>query len=385
MSIRSVSPTQNRRHGAGTLLGSALALRAPASTGGFAVLSRDEARQLVRDNVLDPISMERPIHRGTFKVQRRTPSPDGTPRYSYWKPEDLWKWVSRPESSGRMPDTNEKIWYEDWWALYYTFGPTPTVPAWARALDKRNAATQPAQGGNAGGGFATQGGGLFGGQGGGGQGGDLFGGDRDDLVGLQDLDGAIQPHRQPNNEARLEAERLENERQRLEMLEAGTTSLFGMPTMTGVNGRFWLVGAPESNPTAAEIREGFRTRMRQYRWSDALFVRTPQLRRARCADVVCDFTLVEYEFLGLTRDQGDQFITYVQRYGGTGPLGDTFWRQIFILPTVPRVLFDDLPGWGLFMHNRLRATPRLDLSPEQIEDWRMIARTQREARAEAGP
>ena len=154
MSIRHVPITCPPRGKPGTLHGPAIALKpsvaAAARTGGFFKLDQAALDAMERDNVLDPISMERPIHQSTFRVQMRTPNADGTPRYSHWDPEELWNWVRRPESQGRMPDNREKIWYEDWWALYYTYGPAPIVPEWARTLDKREAATQPA--GNVGGG-----------------------------------------------------------------------------------------------------------------------------------------------------------------------------------------------------------------------------------------
>jgi hypothetical protein len=121
--------------------------RPGATTGGYLVIDQPQANAIMdemeRENAINPITMERPELRASiFRVEARTPKPNGDPRYSYWDPAELWRWLQQPERQGRMPDTNESVWFEDWWALYYTYG-APAVPSWAYSLEKRNPDTQP--------------------------------------------------------------------------------------------------------------------------------------------------------------------------------------------------------------------------------------------------
>ena len=121
--------------------------RAGATTGGYLVIDQPQAdgimAEMERENAINPITMERPeLRASVFRVVARTPKPDGSPRYSYWDPAELWRWLKQPERQGRMPDTNEPAWFEDWWALYYTYG-APFVPNWAYSLEKRDRNTQP--------------------------------------------------------------------------------------------------------------------------------------------------------------------------------------------------------------------------------------------------
>ena len=134
---------------AGTAHGPAVDLkpRAGATTGGYLVIDQPQAdgimAEMEAENVINPITMERPeLRASVFRVVARTPKPDGSPRYSYWDPAELWRWLKQPERQGRMPDTNEPAWFEDWWALYYTYG-APFVPNWAYSLEKRDRNTQP--------------------------------------------------------------------------------------------------------------------------------------------------------------------------------------------------------------------------------------------------
>ena len=353
-------------------------LRLRDATGGFVVLDQAAVDDLNARDVLDPISMERPIHQGTFRVQMRTPSPDGMPRYSYWKPEDLWNWVRRPESNGRMPDTNEKIWYEDWWALYYTYGPTPRVPAWARALDKREAATQPAQGGNARG--------LS----------PLF--DPPPLSGPPVNPDSPSPFgppaplntweqgvRVPSSGESEEMARMANERARLEQLRRGDDDPpFGMAQMTGLNGRFWLLGREENNLNAAQIIEGVRERIGDRGgYANALWVEVTEVNLdvsnnpmrvwAQPSDTWA--TMVRYEFNGLTDVQTQHFLEYAEESGGMRtqygqtPRGE-FYKEFFALSTMPIVQDDDLPAIGLYgLGNRLRPAAHLRLTPAEYLAW----------------
>lgn len=157
MSIRRVddfsrtlkSPSLVATGPAGTAHGPAVDLkpRAGAATGGYLVIDQPQANAIVdemeREDAINPITMERPELRASiFRVEARTPKPNGDPRYSYWDPAELWRWLQQPDRQGRMPDTNEPAWFEDWWALYYTYG-APAVPSWAYSLEKRNPDTQP--------------------------------------------------------------------------------------------------------------------------------------------------------------------------------------------------------------------------------------------------
>lgn len=320
-------------------------LRLRDATGGFVVLDQAAVDDLNARDVLDPISMERPIHQGTFRVQMRTPSPDGTPRYSYWNPQDLWNWVRRDESNGRMPDNREHIWYEDWWALYYTFGPTPTVPAWARALDKREAATQPAQGRNA-------------------------------------SRRPSPPPATPTWEQGVRApssdwgeeQRRANERARLEQLRQGDIEalMFGMAQMTGLNGRFWLTGRAADNPSAAQIIQGVRERIGgRGGYANALWVEVTEVN----VWVSEWATMVRYEFNGLTDVQTQHFLEYAEESGGMHyrfeqtPRGE-FYKEFFALPTMPMVQDDDLPAIGLFgLGGRLRPAAQLRLASAAYDAW----------------
>jgi hypothetical protein len=346
-------------------------LRLRDDTGEFLVLDQAAVADLNARDVLDPISMERPIHQGTFRVQMRTPSPDGAPRYSYWKPEDLWNWVRRPESNGRMPDTNEKIWYEDWWALYYTYGPTPTVPVWARSLDKREAFTQPAQGGNAGGGPFS------------------------DWMRTQPAPPTwAQGVRAPSSDANEEVRRA-NERVRLEQLQRGDDgNLFGVAQMTGLNGRFWLTGRAAYNPSAAQIIEGVRERIGgRGGFANALWVEAIEVNLDVSDNPVRGWwprssstwaTMIRYEFNGLTDVQTQHFLEYAEESGGMRnqsgqtPRGE-FYKEFFALPTTPIVQDDDLPAIGLFgLGGRLRPAAHLQLSPSAHEAWVESAQRERE-------
>lgn len=133
----------------GTAHGPAIELkpRAGATTGGYLVIDQPQANaimgELENEQAINPLTLERPELRASiFRTVARTPKENGDPRYSYWDPAELWRWLKQPERQGRMPDTNEPAWFEDWWALYYTYG-APFVPNWAYSLEKRDRNTQP--------------------------------------------------------------------------------------------------------------------------------------------------------------------------------------------------------------------------------------------------
>ena len=157
MSIRRVDDSSRSLKGlslvatgpAGTAHGPAVDLKpqAGAATGGYLVIDQPQANAIMgemeREDAINPITQERPELRASiFRTVARTPKENGDPRYSYWDPAELWRWLQQPRHMGRMPDTNEPAWFEDWWALYYTYG-APAVPSWAYSLEKRNPDTQP--------------------------------------------------------------------------------------------------------------------------------------------------------------------------------------------------------------------------------------------------
>ena len=79
-------------------------------------------------------------HQGEFfEVQRpHGVSPEEQPNL-YVDPEALWDHVQRQDSRGMMAANRQRIWYEDWWALYYNYGPpSPTwsVPTWVADLPR---------------------------------------------------------------------------------------------------------------------------------------------------------------------------------------------------------------------------------------------------------
>lgn len=345
-------------------------LRLRDATGGFVVLDQAAVNDLNASGVIDPISMERPIHQGTFRVQMRTPKPNGDPRYSYWNPEDLWKWVSRPESEGSMPDNREKIWYEDWWALYYTYGPTPTVPAWARALDKRQAATQPAQGGNAGGGGG--GGGGFGNQNGGG----LFV-NSETWPNVDGSGGWVNHWMGAQNDRLEERNRLENEAMRVAQLPY--RSLAPLPEMTGINGHFYLVGGASDNPTPFEIVQALR-----YRVSDEPELYADKLHIRMIEQNLDPFhnpphgirvTLVMYEFNGLTDQEGEDFRQYYRDMAGeSGVDSGAFYQEFFDLPTVPMEGENGAPKWG---EDPSGIPPTLHITPGEYDAWVREAQEER--------
>jgi len=132
---------------AGTAHGPAIDLkpRAGAATGGYLVIDQPQANAIIdemeRERAINPITQERPELRASiFRTVARIPKENGDPRYSYWDPAELWRWLQQPNSQGRMPGTNEPVWFEDWWALYYTYG-APAVPSWAYSLEKRDYTT----------------------------------------------------------------------------------------------------------------------------------------------------------------------------------------------------------------------------------------------------
>ena len=113
-----------------------------ANTGGFYALSEAEQKQVEEDDdVVDPVSFEKPTHVMTFRIQMDTPNPDGTSRYKYYSPESLWNWVRQDSSEGKLPhNPSQKILYEDWYTLYYNDPARRElrVPTWVQFLERES-------------------------------------------------------------------------------------------------------------------------------------------------------------------------------------------------------------------------------------------------------
>ena len=110
------------------------------NTMGFYELTDEERQQLDDDDVNDPVSMERPVHTMTFRVRLADDGPNGEPRYKYFSPHQLWRWVSENNS---LPAREGPIWYEDWWALCNTYNRTTTTSRRGRTGSSTAASTWP--------------------------------------------------------------------------------------------------------------------------------------------------------------------------------------------------------------------------------------------------
>ncbi len=112
-----------------------------ARTGGYYELTDAEQQQVEDDDVVDPVSFERPTHVMTFRVQMDAPNPDGTPRYKYYSPASLWDWVKHASSQGKLPhNPSQKILYDDWMALYFSDPNRRNVatPNWVGFLEREH-------------------------------------------------------------------------------------------------------------------------------------------------------------------------------------------------------------------------------------------------------
>lgn len=213
-------------------------------------------------------------------------------------------------------------------------------------------APAPAQGGG-GGLFGGGGGGLFSGGGGGGDG---DGGWVDDWLRARD----------PTYDARMEEERrLENEARRAAQLPY--QSLEPLPPMTGVNGYFFLVGGLDANPTPLEIKEALRYRVQdEPLYADKLHIQTfeQNLDPFHNPPHGMKVTLVQYEFNGLSDEEGDTFLGYyLDMVGVPGGLG-RFYKEFFDLPTTPMVGVNGAPKWG---EDPLGRPPTLNIAPDEYD------------------
>ena len=159
------------------------------------------------------------------------------------------------------------------------------------------------------------------------------------------------------SQARLDAERrrLENEAARVARLPY--RSLEPLPPMTGINGHFFLVGGLDRNPTPLEIKEGLRARARSagdehdpLNNADKLHIRMSEqnLDPFHNPPHGMKVTLVQYEFNGLTDQEGQDFLEYYQYQVHLSPMmgAGAFYKWYFDLPTEPIEGVNGAPKWG---------------------------------------
>ena len=109
-----------------------LSLHDVANTMGFYVPSEEE-QAAMND---DAVTLEKPLYTMTFRVRLADDGPNGEPRYKFFAPAELWRWVKDHHT---LPSREGTIWYEDWWALCNTYNPDHhDIPAWAHRLKHRS-------------------------------------------------------------------------------------------------------------------------------------------------------------------------------------------------------------------------------------------------------
>ena len=177
--------------------------------------------------------------------------------------------------------------------------------------------------------------------------------------------------------ARLrERERMQNEERRVAQLPY--RSLAPLPEMTGVNGYFFLVGGLDANPTPLEIKEALRYRVQDEHalYADKLHLRMfeQNLDPFHNPPHGMKVTLVQYEFNGLTNEEGDGFLAYYRNH----ILGDTagsFYQEFFDLPTTPLEGENGFAKWG---EDPSGMPPTLQITPDEYDAWVRRAREERE-------
>lgn len=230
-------------------------------------------------------------------------------------------------------------------------------------------APAPAQGG---------GGGLFGGGGGGGG---LFADLQPSPNPFDNRDYMLAQLAAEDAAAAAERRRLENEARRAAQLPY--QSLEPLPPMTGINGHFFLVGGLDANPTPLEIKTALR-----YRVSDEPSLYADKLHLRMSEQNLNPFhggsesggmrvTLVQYEFNGLTDQEGGEFFRYYRNMAGDhGQLSGTFYKEFFDLPTTPIEGENGAPKWG---EDPAEQPPLLRITPTSYDAWARQARAEREA------
>jgi len=181
-------------------------------------------------------------------------------------------------------------------------------------------------------------------------------------------------------ERAAERTRLENEERRAAQLPY--RSLAPLPPMTGVNGHFFLVGGLNANPTPLEIKQALRYRVQDEPtlYADKLHLRMSEQNLDPFHNPPnggMKVTLVQYEFNGLTDEEGDDFLAYYRNMAGdNGELSGSFYQEFFDLPTTPLEGANGAPKWGEGPWGDL--PPSLNIAPVEYDAWARVARRERE-------
>ena len=179
-----------------------------------------------------------------------------------------------------------------------------------------------------------------------------------------------------------ERRRLENEERRVAQLPY--RSLATLPEMTGINGHFFFVGGLDDNPRPLEIVEALRS-MRTSApvlYADKLHIQMREQNlnpfHGGSESGGMKVTLVQYEFNGLTNQEGETFVGYyLDMVGVPGGLGQ-FYREFFDLPTTPKASVNGAPKWG---EDPLGRPPSLNIAPDEYDEWVGVAQEERAVRA----
>jgi hypothetical protein len=152
--------------------------------------------------------------------------------------------------------------------------------------------------------------------------------------------------------------------------------------MTGVNGHFFLVGGLNDYPTPGEVMQGLRDNVDWLHHSvhvDKLHIRMSEQNlnpfHGGSESGGMKVTLFQYEFNGLTDEEGDEFLDYYRAQTGierAHPRVGMFLQELFNLPTEPLVGENGAPKWG---DDAL--PPTLVISPDAYDDWARRGREQR--------
>ena len=180
------------------------------------------------------------------------------------------------------------------------------------------------------------------------------------------------------------AERQAQERRRMEgeamrAAQLPYQSLAPLPPMTGVNGYFFMVGGLDANPTPLQIKEAMRMQRLGVEplYADKLHIRMSEQNLDPFYNPPhgMTVTLVQYEFNGLTDEEGDTFVRdYLDTVGVPGGLG-RFYKEVFDLPTTPMAGVNGAPKWG---EDPLGRPPTLQITPDIYDAWAREAREERE-------
>jgi hypothetical protein len=154
--------------------------------------------------------------------------------------------------------------------------------------------------------------------------------------------------------------------------------------MTGINGHFFFPGGLNDNPTPLEIVEALRARVsgNTELYANKLHIQMREQNlnpfHGGSESGGMKVTLVQYEFNGLTDEEGDTFVGYyLNMVGVPGGLG-RFYQEFFDLPTTPMVSVNGAPKWG---EDPLGRPPSLNIAPEEYDEWAGVAQEERAARA----